>query len=578
METVSKERISKPLAERAANALRGVRLARWRARSGGLIAFAALVACYLLPGVIGHDPWKQDETYIVDIVRHMLDSGDWVVPTMAGAPFMEKPPLFYWVAALCARMFSPLLTLHDAARLATTLFLVGTCTATAIAAHGCWNGRHAKLSVLVLLSCLGLERHAHLMLTDLAMLFGFCVAICGLLRAGQSGQDAGLIFGTGAGIALMGKGLYAPGVLALSALTLPLLFAQWRRRSYLRELWMGCLAALPWLTIWPMLLLGRSPELLKEWIWANNIGRFLGFSVAELGAAHTPWFWVENLPWIALPAWPLAMLTLWRRRTSVREEPAVQLALTLCAVLLLVLGCSASARDNYALPILVPLALLAAPAAASLPGKWDWWWACSACVLFGAMTIGVWAGWLWMTATGNVPQWPITSHYLPSQFHPMFRAWQLVAALAATAIPLWLAATSKIFPGYGLRCWFVGLSVTWASLGILWGPWIDAAKSYRSVFDSVRHALPPGLDCLSHSGMGESERAMLHYYLGMTALPATAAPACGARLFEGPATLAPSVKADFDWTLVWSGARPGDSDERFWLFVRRGTNVVGRVK
>lgn len=571
METLSKERKSKRLPVRVANALLRARLARWRARRGGLIALAALVACYLLPGMVGHDPWKQDETYIVDIVRHMLDSGDWVVPTMAGAPFMEKPPLFYWVAAICARIFSPFLALHDAARLATTLFLVGTCVATAIAARSCWKGRHANVSVLVLLSCLGLERHAHLMLTDLAMLFGFCVAICGLLRAGQCGQYAGLIFGTGAGIALMGKGLYAPGVLALSALVLPLLFAQWRRLSYLRELWMGCVAALPWLTIWPMLLLARSPELLKEWIWANNIGRFVAFSVAELGAAHTPWFWLENLPWIALPAWPLAMLTLWRRRTSVLEAPAMQLALTLCAVLLLVLGCSASARDNYALPILVPLALIAAPAATSLPGKWDWWWACSACAIFGAISVAVWAGWLWMTATGSVPHWRITSRYLPTQFHPVFSAWQLVAALAATAVPLWVAATSKIFSGYGLRCWFVGLSVTWASLAILWGPWIDAAKSYRGVFESVRHALPPGLVCLSHSGLGESERAMLHYYLGMTALPTTAAPACGARLFESPAYRAPSVEMDAAWTLVWSGARPGDADERFWLFVRRGS-------
>src|SRR5665647_2194034 len=52
----------------------------------------ALIAFYLLPGLIGHDPWKQHETYIADILRNMLDTGNALVPTMAGEPFMEKPP------------------------------------------------------------------------------------------------------------------------------------------------------------------------------------------------------------------------------------------------------------------------------------------------------------------------------------------------------------------------------------------------------------------------------------------------------------------------------------------------------
>ena len=66
--------------------------------------FIALVLAYLLPGLIGHDPWKQDETYIFGIIQHLLETGDWVVPTLAGEPFMEKPPLFYWLAAGLAHL------------------------------------------------------------------------------------------------------------------------------------------------------------------------------------------------------------------------------------------------------------------------------------------------------------------------------------------------------------------------------------------------------------------------------------------------------------------------------------------
>ena len=78
-------------------------LDRWRALGNvrpllWLVAMA-IVCAWLLPGTLGHDPWKQDETYTFGIVQHMLDTGDLVVPTNAGQPFVEKPPVYDWVAA-----------------------------------------------------------------------------------------------------------------------------------------------------------------------------------------------------------------------------------------------------------------------------------------------------------------------------------------------------------------------------------------------------------------------------------------------------------------------------------------------
>ncbi|MET5013286.1 glycosyl transferase, partial [Burkholderia pseudomallei] len=65
--------------------------------------------------------WKQDETYPFGIIQHMLESGEFVVPTNAGQPFLEKPPLYYWVATGFAWLFSRFLPLNDAARLASAL-------------------------------------------------------------------------------------------------------------------------------------------------------------------------------------------------------------------------------------------------------------------------------------------------------------------------------------------------------------------------------------------------------------------------------------------------------------------------
>src|SRR5260370_19644272 len=35
----------------------------------------------------------------------MAESGDWVTPRLYGKPWFEKPPLFYWGAALCFNLF-----------------------------------------------------------------------------------------------------------------------------------------------------------------------------------------------------------------------------------------------------------------------------------------------------------------------------------------------------------------------------------------------------------------------------------------------------------------------------------------
>jgi hypothetical protein len=87
-----------------------------------LLALVFLVAAYVVPDLIGHDPWKQDEAYSFGIIYNLVRTGDWVVPRLAADPFMEKPPAYYITAAGFARLFSPPLQMHDAARLATGLY------------------------------------------------------------------------------------------------------------------------------------------------------------------------------------------------------------------------------------------------------------------------------------------------------------------------------------------------------------------------------------------------------------------------------------------------------------------------
>ncbi|WP_337928431.1 ArnT family glycosyltransferase [Xenorhabdus sp. PR6a] len=89
-----------------------------------LLLFFAFILLYLLPGVYGHTPWKQDENYSFGIIHTMYETGNWLVTINAGQPFMEKPPLYYWTATSFIHLLSPWLPMHDAARTASLFFSV----------------------------------------------------------------------------------------------------------------------------------------------------------------------------------------------------------------------------------------------------------------------------------------------------------------------------------------------------------------------------------------------------------------------------------------------------------------------
>ena len=90
------------------------------------VLLLVLLGAWLALGLFGHDPWKPDEAYSFGLVYHILEKGDWLVPTLAGEPFVEKPPLFYWTAALFAKGLEDFVPLHDAARLASAYYVALT--------------------------------------------------------------------------------------------------------------------------------------------------------------------------------------------------------------------------------------------------------------------------------------------------------------------------------------------------------------------------------------------------------------------------------------------------------------------
>src|SRR5258705_4078624 len=324
------------------------------------LALYCLIGAWLLFGLFGRDPWKPDEAYTFGVVNHMVQTGDWIVPYLAGEPFMEKPPLFFLTSAIFVRLFGGALSPHDAARLATALYVGLTLLFAGLAAATLYRRARALPCVIILIGCIGYLYPAHLLFTDHAMLAGIAMALYGLANISGHPSRGALALGTGAGIAFMSKGLLGPGALALTALLLALLPA-WRTRRYALALLVAALAFAPWALIWPWLLYRESPALFNEWLVVNNIGRFI--RARRIGPERDHLMYLKVLPWFALPALPLAAWHAWTAHKAGRrpwQRPEIQLPLVTACTLIGVLSIACTARYVYALPALIPFALLAA--------------------------------------------------------------------------------------------------------------------------------------------------------------------------------------------------------------------------
>jgi 4-amino-4-deoxy-L-arabinose transferase-like glycosyltransferase len=593
-----------PATQRLTRRLAASRAARW-------VIGIALVCAWLLPGTLGHDPWKQDETYTFGIVQHMLDTADLVVPTNAGQPFVEKPPIYDWVAAGTAWLFNRYLPLHDGARIASALFGALTLLCLARFARRStdatrWLDLRVIGSLALFAGTLVVVKHAHDMMTDVALMAGAALGFCGLFELVLSMQSIGddspphdaprdrqaaAMFGAGVGIALMSKGLFVPLVFGATLCASIVLYPACRSARFAHALALAALVFAPFALIWPICFYLRSEALFKVWLWDNNVGRFFGFSVPELGSENDDRLFVlKTMLTVGFPVVPLAVIAFARlARSGWRQwrEPRIALPLIFAGTGFAVLQTSATIRELYILPFIAPLAPLAARAIQRLPQRLHTVWDMTSRALFGVLVALAWAIWSTMTNPASSRAWlHLLGRWLPLDWTLPIHPVEVAAALALTIGWLWLLPLVRHAGKWrGALSWCAGAIVAWGLVSTLLLPWLDLAKSYRSVFEDLRTHLDAqwnDSDCMASLGLGESEAPMLEYFAHIEHVPVQSADAqTGSDGREACTWLIvqtrrqnPAQPGD-GWQLFWSGARPGDNDELLRVFVRTPSDIGG---
>lgn len=372
----------------------------------GVLILVTLYVCYFSHlGAIGFV--GPDEPRYAWIARDMVETGDWVTPRLYGQPWFEKPPLYYWGAAVSFKVFG---VSEAAARLPSAISALLATLALAWLAWRLYGGETARWLLLLLPTTVGMIGFSHAAATDMPFSGMLTIAmVCAAVVLGLTRNEnspilrptpwlALILFGFFLGLAVLAKG---PAAIILSggAVFFWAIFTKrWRdgfRLFHPVAISVFCLTSLPWY----ILCARRNPDFFRIFIIEHNFKRFL---TPEFQHIQPFWFYgpimlLALIPWIALllPQWT-DLREEWR--TGFPRRSTFLLFLCWAGFTLLFFSMSKSKLPGYVLPAVPPIVLLLAEACRHLKEKTvkiqQWTGVLFACTVLG-LAVGILrvAGW-----------------------------------------------------------------------------------------------------------------------------------------------------------------------------------------
>jgi hypothetical protein len=126
----------------------------------------ALGLIALTLGLGGYGFYEPHEGHFGGVAREMLLRGDWITPTLNGAPYLNKPPLLYWLIATSTALFG---FTEFAARLPLAIIgWVGAVVAWKWARE-LWNPASGRVAALMLSVAFGWFMFTHQILIDVLL-------------------------------------------------------------------------------------------------------------------------------------------------------------------------------------------------------------------------------------------------------------------------------------------------------------------------------------------------------------------------------------------------------------------------
>lgn len=302
---------------------------------------------------------EADDARYAAVPREMALSGDWTVPTLNGLPYVEKPPLYYWLGAASQSLFG---CSERSARLPLALLALAAVAATAWLGSWLFSARTGAAAAVALSSAGLFFVHAHYATLDMGLTACLAWSSAFILRAALKPQDARwsapAAWGAAA-LAVLAKGLVGLLFPLAFAAALALLYKDWCRglKALLRP-W-GPLLFVAITAPWFFLIEERRPG-----FWAFFFGEqhFQRYLTPKYNRQSPVFFFLLVVPATMLP-WTPAWLSAAADAAKKWRERRAEAALLLWATMIVAFfSLSKSKLVPYALPAAPHLALLAARA------------------------------------------------------------------------------------------------------------------------------------------------------------------------------------------------------------------------
>lgn len=288
----------------------------------------------------------------------MAERGDWVVPTLDGQIYLNKPPLIYWIVMASNALGGEPSPLAGRMPVAVVALLL----AWAVAVIG-WRQvapRSGVLAALILLTACYYQEKAQETEIDpvlTAAVFGMVLA---QWRAVETGRwwAWSLLAGGFAGAALLLKGpVLVPFLVASSAAL------YWTTRSHSRRLWASLtllvVTAVVLATPWCILVIQRAGwDIVWQKLYTESLERVGKSTPINSGSVF---FYLVQVPAAFLPwSWLLAYWCSPTYRASLRQQatPLVLRSAVFCAASVVLFSLFSGKETEYLLPIFPFLALL----------------------------------------------------------------------------------------------------------------------------------------------------------------------------------------------------------------------------
>jgi 4-amino-4-deoxy-L-arabinose transferase-like glycosyltransferase len=316
-----------------------------------LLCSAALLS-FLRPDIPLQEP---QEIRYAEIPRQMLVANSWLVPLLHGEPYLDKPPLLYWLVMVSYSVFG----VHDwAARLTACSAAFLTIGVTYLWGRSTIGRRGALLAAMILCLSVRFIYLARMLTMDTLVSLFVVAALAGMhlaLKESAFRWRAWLLAAVACGLGLLTKG---PVTLVLVFIPVGLFLIMDRRAN--RPGWgawalfflLAAAVAAPWYVAIGV----GDPAFARYFFWKHHVERFVTpFDHQEPFWFYLPELLLGMLPWTLLL--PGVLWGLCQRNAGPDQSSPSRFFIVSFAWCLLFFSLSGCKRPSYVLPAMPLLAL-----------------------------------------------------------------------------------------------------------------------------------------------------------------------------------------------------------------------------